>query len=70
MSADDFVPVLVFVLVKARPPGLLSTVQYVEAFESRRMSGENLYWWTQFRAAVEFIKVMVNDDHQRRHVRE
>uniref|UniRef100_A0A915KPT8 Receptor-mediated endocytosis protein 6 n=1 Tax=Romanomermis culicivorax TaxID=13658 RepID=A0A915KPT8_ROMCU len=59
-SADDIVPVLVFVLVKANPPALLSTVQYINGFYGRRLQGEEAYWWTQFCAAVEFIKVMVN----------
>jgi hypothetical protein len=31
-GADDLVPVLVFVIVKANPPSLLSTIQYVDTF--------------------------------------
>ncbi len=57
-AADDFVPVLVFVLIKANPPALLSTVQYVDAFYGNRLSGEDQYWWMQFAAAIEFIKTM------------
>ncbi len=57
-AADDFVPVLVFVLIKANPPGLLSTVQYVDSFFGSRLSGEEQYWWMQFAAAIEFIKTM------------
>lgn len=57
-AADDFLPVLVFVVVKANPPSLLSTVQYVESFYGNRLSGEDHYWWMQFVAAIEFIKTM------------
>ncbi|XP_075040903.1 GTPase-activating protein and VPS9 domain-containing protein 1 isoform X4 [Mixophyes fleayi] len=57
-GADDFVPVLVFVLIKANPPFLLSTVQYINNFYSNRLSGEESYWWMQFTAAVEFIKTI------------
>ncbi|KAK8769433.1 hypothetical protein V5799_014103 [Amblyomma americanum] len=59
-AADDLVPVLVFVLIRANPPHLLSTVQFVETFQraSRCCQGEAAYWWTQFCAAIEFIKTM------------
>ncbi|KAG2470200.1 GAPD1 protein, partial [Polypterus senegalus] len=57
-GADDFVPVLVFVLIKANPPCLLSTIQYINNFYASRMSGEESYWWMQFTAAVEFIKTI------------
>uniref|UniRef100_A0A7N8XW73 GTPase-activating protein and VPS9 domain-containing protein 1 n=1 Tax=Mastacembelus armatus TaxID=205130 RepID=A0A7N8XW73_9TELE len=57
-GADDFVPVLVFVLIRANPPCLLSTVQYINNFYATRLSGEECYWWMQFTAAVEFIKTI------------
>ena len=57
-AADDFLPVLVFVVVKANPANLLSTVQYVESFYGNRLGGEDHYWWMQFVAAIEFIKTM------------
>ncbi|XP_060787714.1 GTPase-activating protein and VPS9 domain-containing protein 1 isoform X4 [Neoarius graeffei] len=57
-GADDFVPVLVFVLIKANPPCLLSTIQYISNFYASQLSGEECYWWMQFTAAVEFIKTI------------
>ncbi|XP_048875891.1 LOW QUALITY PROTEIN: GTPase-activating protein and VPS9 domain-containing protein 1-like [Brienomyrus brachyistius] len=57
-GADDFLPVLVFVLIKANPLCLLSTIQYISNFYSSRLSGEESYWWMQFTAAVEFIKTI------------
>ena len=52
-AADDFLPVLVFVLVKANPPSLLSTVQYVESFYGNRLGGEDQYWWMQLVAGIK-----------------
>ncbi|XP_022162230.1 GTPase-activating protein and VPS9 domain-containing protein 1 [Myzus persicae] len=57
-AADDIVPVLVYVLIKANPPSLLSTVQYINSFYGDRLEGEEHYWWIQFCAAIEFIKTM------------
>ncbi|XP_062855278.1 GTPase-activating protein and VPS9 domain-containing protein 1 [Trichomycterus rosablanca] len=57
-GADDFVPVLVFVLIRANPPCLLSTVQYINNFYASQLSGEESYLWVQFTAAVEFIKTI------------
>ncbi|XP_068167537.1 LOW QUALITY PROTEIN: GTPase-activating protein and VPS9 domain-containing protein 1 [Antennarius striatus] len=57
-GADDFVPVLVFVLIRANPPCLLSTVQYITNFYASRLGGEESYWWMQFTAALEFIKTI------------
>ncbi|XP_071628777.1 GTPase-activating protein and VPS9 domain-containing protein 1 isoform X3 [Temnothorax longispinosus] len=57
-AADDLTPVLVYVIIKTNPPSLLSTVQYVDSFYGNRLEGEEQYWWTQFCAAIEFIKTM------------
>lgn len=57
-AADDLMPVLVYVLIKANPVSLLSTVQYVNSFYEKNFEGEEGYWWTQFCSAVEFIKNM------------
>lgn len=43
---------------QANPPYLLSTIQYVNAFIGNELHGEDHYWWTQFSAAVTFIKTM------------
>ncbi|CAK9813080.1 GTPase-activating protein and VPS9 domain-containing protein 1 [Anthophora quadrimaculata] len=60
-AADDLIPVLVYVIIKAsltNPPSLLSTIQYVDSFYGNRLGGEEQYWWTQFCSAIEFIKTM------------
>lgn len=57
-AADDFFPVLIYVIIKANPPCLLSTIQYVNSFYGERVAGEEQYWWMQFFSAVKFIKTM------------
>ncbi|CAH0553533.1 unnamed protein product [Brassicogethes aeneus] len=61
-TADDFTPVLVYVIIKVNPKALLSTVQFVNSFYSNQLLGEEDYWWTQFSSAVEFIKTMDYSD--------
>ncbi|KAG5884484.1 hypothetical protein JTB14_001279 [Gonioctena quinquepunctata] len=61
-TADDFMPVLVYVIIKVNPEALLSTVQYVNSFFHNQLFGEEEYWWTQFCAAVEYIKTMDYSD--------
>ncbi|CAH1109453.1 unnamed protein product [Psylliodes chrysocephalus] len=61
-TADDFVPVLVYVIIKVNPEALLSTIQYVNSFFHNQLIGEEEYWWTQFCAAVEYIKTMDYSD--------
>ena len=56
---------MVFVVIKANPPSLLSTVQYVDSFYGTRIVGEDQYWWMQFAAAIEFIKTMLQDSLKR-----
>lgn len=57
-GADDLFPVLVYILIKANPDGLLSTVQYIRHFTENSLVGEDAYWWAQFSTAVEFTKTL------------
>lgn len=47
--------------LQANPPYLLSTIQYVNCFLGEKIEGQDRYYWTQFCAAVQFIKTMVMD---------
>lgn len=72
-AADDVTPVLVYVLIQvifaicickqlifqANPPALLSNVQYIQSFGGTLLNGVEGYWWTQFVAAIEFIKTLL-----------
>ncbi|KAF8384340.1 rme-6 [Pristionchus pacificus] len=59
-AADDITPILVYVIVMANPANLLSNVQYIEGFYGQQLAaGDDAYWWTQFRSAIEFIKTLL-----------
>ncbi|KAJ8921650.1 hypothetical protein NQ315_010559, partial [Exocentrus adspersus] len=61
-TADDFTPVLIYVIIKVNPAALLSTIQYVNSYSHNQLFGEEGYWWTHFCAAVEYIKTMNYSD--------
>lgn len=52
-------PIPHFPFPQANPPFLMSTINYVECFIGSKLSGEELYWWTQFSSAIQFIKTMI-----------
>ena len=58
-GADDLFPVLVYILIKSNPAGLLSTIQFIHHFVEDHLLGEDAYWWAQFSTAVEFSKTLV-----------
>mmetsp|Transcript_18286 Transcript_18286/g.25615 ORF Transcript_18286/g.25615 Transcript_18286/m.25615 type:complete len:628 (+) Transcript_18286:2-1885(+) len=55
-GADEFLPILIYVVVKANPKFLYTTVQYINAFrDQNKLLGESGYYFTQLMAAVAFI---------------
>uniref|UniRef100_T1PED5 Receptor-mediated endocytosis protein 6 homolog n=1 Tax=Musca domestica TaxID=7370 RepID=T1PED5_MUSDO len=57
-AADDILPVLIYVVIMANPPYLLSTVEYITCFIGDKLDGEEQFYWTLFGSVVKFIKTM------------
>ncbi|KAK9835042.1 hypothetical protein WJX81_006516 [Elliptochloris bilobata] len=58
-GADDFLPVLIFVVVHAAPPQLASNLEYIQRFRMQsRMASESAYFFTQLYSAASFIETI------------
>jgi len=57
MSADDFLPILIYLVIRANPPEFQSNLDFVSCFRaSKRMIGESAYFFTHLAGAAYFIE--------------
>lgn len=56
-SADKFLPILIYVVIKARPKHLSSNVQYIMRFRNPdKLNGEAGYYLSSLQGAISFIE--------------
>ncbi|KAI8967830.1 hypothetical protein BDF20DRAFT_899482 [Mycotypha africana] len=58
-GADIFLPLLIYVVIRANPPRLISNVQYISRFRNpEHLKAEAGYYLTNLMGAIEFIQTM------------
>ena len=61
-GADQFLPALIYVVLKANPPNLFSNLDYIDRFRNpQKMISEPGYWYTNLYSAVTFLENVQHD---------
>uniref|UniRef100_A0A7E4VN54 Rab5 GDP/GTP exchange factor n=1 Tax=Panagrellus redivivus TaxID=6233 RepID=A0A7E4VN54_PANRE len=65
-SADEFLPALIYVILRSNPPLILSNMKFISRFalQHRIMLGESGYYFTNLSCALQFIQDMNADSLQ------
>jgi hypothetical protein len=59
VGADEFFPLLAFIVIAGRPPNLYSNLQFIRRFRNPdKLNGEAGYYFTTLNGAVEFAQSM------------
>jgi len=57
LSADDFLPLLIYSVLTAKPPRLHANVEFIAAFRHpSRLHGEDAYFLTALQSAAAFVR--------------
>jgi hypothetical protein len=56
VCADDLQPVLIYIIIKANPKNLSSTIQFIQSFFCTQQLLEQEFEWVQFIVAFSYIK--------------
>lgn len=58
-DADTFLPIFIFIVLRARPDHMISNVEYINRFRSpERLSSESGYYLSSLMGAISFIEGM------------
>jgi len=56
-GADDFLPCLIFIIMKAKPKNVTSDLRFIRDYRSsKRLRGLEEYYFTAFESAIEFVE--------------
>ncbi|PLB55236.1 hypothetical protein P170DRAFT_432771 [Aspergillus steynii IBT 23096] len=58
-SADSFIPLLIYVVLRANPEHLVSNIQYILRFRNQdKLSGEAGYYLSSLSGAIQFVETL------------
>ena len=64
-GADDFLPVLIYVVIHANPPQLASNLEYIQRFRMHsRMASESAYFFTQLVSVLLHLPQLLTSENR------
>ncbi|KAM9970979.1 hypothetical protein ACTFIR_002844 [Dictyostelium discoideum] len=56
---DDFLPIMGYVIIKARPENILSNIQYIELYSE--LNDDSEIWFMNLKSSIEIVKEVLKD---------